>query len=377
MLLLSATSPRTSDRRENSVRTKIWVNLSKDQILHLVHWWNTSQIPRETKARIPQFGKKVLSGIFLGYALLAGGIWKGDILVADIEELEKLDASEIYPRRLNAIEVLISHKDGEFVFLVADGSATLSGRDDEVQQPTLRREHTVRRENLSGESQGDREESHSEETKDEAETQEDFWSIQGDFIHRHHIEPRVQLYVPKEESFPIPLKYIDVIRSTHTDLDVAQEKRIDDNWNVDGDRNLSDSWTGFTRFTLLNETPPEGYMWSGGRLTKIQTTSRPDHIWPDAWTRIGKAAQKREKKNGQSRNRNSNTPENWEEFILLIRVMKSTKASLTMQGESWRHQRQLQCPVEERFLKHPYGKPFFKNRKIQGIWSKDQIQLYH
>ena len=51
----------------------------------------------------------------------------------------------------------------------------------------------------------------------------------------------------------------------------------------------------FTRFTLLNETPPKGYMWSGVRLTKIQTTSRPDHIWPDAWTRIGKAAQRREK----------------------------------------------------------------------------------
>ena len=68
-----------------------------------------------------------------------------------------------------------------------------------------------------------------------------FWSLQGDFVYRHHIEPRVQFYVPKEESFPIPLKYIDVIRSTHTDLDVAQEKRIDDYWNVDGDRNLSDS----------------------------------------------------------------------------------------------------------------------------------------
>ena len=24
-------------------------NLSKDQLFHQVHWWNTSQIPRETK----------------------------------------------------------------------------------------------------------------------------------------------------------------------------------------------------------------------------------------------------------------------------------------------------------------------------------------
>ena len=57
-----------------------------------------------------QFGKKVLPGIFLGYALYAGGIWKGDIMVADIEELEKMDAVEMNPRRINAKEVLISQE---------------------------------------------------------------------------------------------------------------------------------------------------------------------------------------------------------------------------------------------------------------------------
>ena len=83
----------------------------------------------------------------------------------------------------------------------------------------------------------------------------DFWSIQGGFIDRHHNEPRVQLYVPKEETFPISLKFIDVTRSTHTDLDVMQEKRIDDYWNVDSNKHLSDSWKGFTKFTLLKEKP--------------------------------------------------------------------------------------------------------------------------
>ena len=99
------------------------------------------------KARIHQFGKKRSPGIFPGYTLIA--------------------------RRLNAKEVLITHRDGEFVFPVGDGSATLSGRDHEFQEPTLRREHTVKRENLSGESQGDREEFQPEETKDDAATQED------------------------------------------------------------------------------------------------------------------------------------------------------------------------------------------------------------
>ena len=37
---------------------------------------------------------------------MRGGIWKGDIFVADIEELEILDASVFHARRLNAKEVL-------------------------------------------------------------------------------------------------------------------------------------------------------------------------------------------------------------------------------------------------------------------------------
>ena len=42
----------------------------------------------KNRSRVHQFGPKVLPGNFLGYVLYAGGIWKGDIMVADIEELE-------------------------------------------------------------------------------------------------------------------------------------------------------------------------------------------------------------------------------------------------------------------------------------------------
>ena len=33
-------------------------------------------------------------------------------------------------------------------------------------------------------------------------------------------------------------------------------------WNIDGSRDLSDPWTGFTQFTPLEEKPPNGHMWS-------------------------------------------------------------------------------------------------------------------
>ena len=76
-------------------------------------------ITAKDQSRIHQFGKKVLPGLFLGYALYAGGIWKGDVLIADLEELETMDASEIYSKRLNAKEVIFPQK-GEFTFPIAD-----------------------------------------------------------------------------------------------------------------------------------------------------------------------------------------------------------------------------------------------------------------
>ena len=78
-------------------------------------------------------------------------------------------------------------------------------------------------------------------------------------------------------------------------MDVKQEKRIDDYWNIDGSRYLSDPWTGFTQFTLLDEKAPDGYMWSGARLTRKQLTSRPDHLWPELWKSMGKNAKLKEK----------------------------------------------------------------------------------
>ena len=76
----------------------------------------------------------------------------------------------------------------------------------------------------------------------------------------------------------MPLKYIDVTGATCANLDLLQEQRINDYWNVVVDRTLSHSWTGFTKFTLLNEKLPQGYMWFGRRLTKIQATTRPVNV---------------------------------------------------------------------------------------------------
>ena len=245
---------------------------------------------------IHQFGKKVLPGLFLGYALYAGGIWKGDVLIADLEELETMDASEIYSKRLNAKEVIFP-KEGEFTFPIADGRIKTPGEDQELRTSTLIRPRPIQGEghaDFLGESEGSFPQPH-DSLPAAGEAMNDFWSMSGSFIYRHHVEPRVKLYSPREESFPIPLKYIDVTRTTHTNLDVKLEKRIDDYWNIDGSRDLSDPWTSFTQFTLLDEKPPDGYTWSGWRLARKQLTSRPDHLWPELWKSMGKNAKLKEK----------------------------------------------------------------------------------
>ena len=86
------------------------------------------------------------------------------------------------------------------------------------------------------------------------------------------MEPRVKLYVQTEESFPTPLKYIDFTRTTDTTLD-----------------------TGFTRFTVLSEKAPDGKTRSKERLTRKQTTPRPDKSWPEMWKRVFDASKRKEK----------------------------------------------------------------------------------
>ena len=210
-------------------------------------------ISAKDQSRIHQLGKKVVPGLFLGYALYAGEIWKGDIMVADIEELEND----------GRIRNLLEKTQCERGDISQTKRIYFSNRRWTNQNPwrrpgtenihlgtnrPIQGESTI---DFLGESEGSPPPSPQDSLPDAGEAVNDFWSMSGSFIYRHHFEPRVNLYSPREESFPIPLKYIDVTRTTHTNLDVKQEKRIDDYWNIDGSRDLSDPWTGFTQFTLL------------------------------------------------------------------------------------------------------------------------------
>ena len=89
-------------------------------------------VSSKDQSRLHQFGAKVLPSKFLGYVLYAG---KSGIMIADIEELEKMDASDLHARRLNAKEVLTPQRNGNFIFPVADGTVKASGGDQRLRTP--------------------------------------------------------------------------------------------------------------------------------------------------------------------------------------------------------------------------------------------------
>ena len=68
------------------------------------------------------------------------------------------------------------------------------------------------------------------------------WSDKRFLVHvgQLHIPPSLwtesQTLLAKRRIIPIALKYIDVSRTTRTNMDVMQERRIDDYWNIDGSR---------------------------------------------------------------------------------------------------------------------------------------------
>ena len=93
---------------------------------------------------------------------------------------------------------------------------------------------------------------------------------------------------------PCALKYIDVTRTTDTTLYVMRNVlKITGPLMEKG--NCRIKWTCVTRFIALNETPPDGYTWSGWRLTRKQSTSRPDKLWPEMRKHVSDASKRYEK----------------------------------------------------------------------------------
>ena len=142
-----------------------------------------------------------------------------------------MDASEIHARRLNAKEVLTPMKDNNFIFPVPDGTVKTPGGDRRLRTVHLNQGSSWPRRRARSSSRRIKRTLFSNQLLFKMTLHgmmRKLKMVSGllreIFIYRHHVEPRVKLYMPKEESFLVPLKYIDVTRTTHSSLDVMLEK---------------------------------------------------------------------------------------------------------------------------------------------------------
>ena len=298
-------------------------------------------ISAKDQSRIHQFGKKVLLGLFLGYALYAGGNLEGWRTGCRHWGAGNDGRIENLLKKAQCKGSNVSQRKWKLHFPVADGRNKVAGGDQELRTSTLIRDYPIRGEDqrdFLGKSEGSPPSPPQDSYLDADEARNDFWSISGNFIYRHHVEPRVKLYSPREESFPIPLKHIDVSRTTHTNLDVMQEKRIDDYWNIDGSRDLSDPWTGFTQFTLLDEKAPDGYTCPGGDWR--ENSLHPGQIMygQNSGRKWERMTSWRRSKSGRMRNSIWRTHENCEGSISLTWRTRSSKKPSRMPVRSWKHQ---------------------------------------
>ena len=119
--------------------------------------------------------------------------------------------------------------------------------------------------------------------------------MSGSFIYRHHVETQSQALLAERGIIPYSSKNtLTYPETTQTNLDVKQEKpQSIDYWNIDGSRGLVGSLDRFhTIYSIGRKKPPDGYMWSGGRLTRKTAYIQGQIICgPELWKINGKACQ--------------------------------------------------------------------------------------
>ena len=298
MLHLSAKRHRSLIWWEDALWKTFWETIKRTKFsIWCIGWVSPKNCERPVKN--PLLWKESFTWIVPRIRFVRGVNLVGGVLIADLEELETMDASEIFSKRLNAKEVIFPKGKRRIYFSNRRWTNQNPWRRSGTKNTLLDTAATNSRRKSRGFSWRIRRVSSTTSWLTSGCRWSDKWLLVH--VRKLHIPPSrwaqsQTLLAEREESFPIPLKYIDVSRTTHTNLDVMQERRIDDYWNIDGSRDLSHSWTVLTQFILLDEKPPDGYMWSWERLTRKQLTSRPDDIYgQEIWDKMGKNAKLKER----------------------------------------------------------------------------------
>ena len=201
------------------------------------------------------------------------------MLIADWEELEKHSTSEVHVKRFESrdaqidtmqrkVRILICRRIDQTRFLQQEDQ-NAEGVSDGKRHPQLARAGGGSLAGVSFPATPQAADRMAIEEKD------DFISIQATSIYRRHVAPCCPTYVPSEASLPIRLR---LMRQARTNLG---NSIIDDYWNVDGSKTVSEVWPGFTVLKFHRHVHREV---TSGHLEgqpKFHQSTKQDSIWPE------------------------------------------------------------------------------------------------
>ena len=119
--------------------------------------------------------------------------------------------------------------------------------------------------------------------------------MSGNFTYRHHQDLRVTLYEPDENTFPVPLKYIHVMRQKETDIDNVSESAINNMWTENKNVRLflKNGQEQPDSKSFVHDFLKEMHGFEGGP-TQFQKSSRRDNTWPKAWITLSTKQKEKE-----------------------------------------------------------------------------------
>ena len=109
-----------------------------------------------------------------------------------------------------------------------------------------------------------------------------------------------------------------------------------------------------------------------GETDKTEATSWPDHLWPELRGKMGKNAKLREKHKWALKNQSSIMQEDYEESILLTLSIWTSRKSLRMPEENWKHQWLQQClarHARKTSTVRPVVNPMRTNQNLRVFWK--------
>ena len=218
----------------------------------------------EGRVKNPSMWKESLTWIVPWIRFVRGGIWKGDYWLQTLRCWRRWTHLKSTLKDSTLKEVKFTKEKWKIHFPAADGRIKLSGGDQELRTSTLMQEHPIRGESnvdFLGESEGSLPPLQ-DSFPHAGEAINDFWSMSGNFIYRHHVEPRVKLYSPREDPYSTEIHWRIQNYSNKIWMSCKNAASITIGISM-GLETCLGSWTGFTQFTLLTEKLPEWYVVQG------------------------------------------------------------------------------------------------------------------